>query len=129
MNLIKSGNLEQCNDLEKRGWFIGHFMDKKSGFKSEEFELKWAVLSKGTTTEEAFTITSKTMCVLIDGKFQIDFQKHQKKITLFNRGDFVFFEPNVLYKSEALEDSVVLAIRWPSIPNDKKHLNGSSDID
>ena len=63
---------------------------------------------------------AKTISILIKGKFLLIFPEENKEIVLEKQGDFVFWDSKVYHGSEALEDSTVLTIRWPSIPNDQK---------
>ncbi len=118
MDSIIEGDVTKIN--ESGGWFIGHFMPKDSEFRSEDFEIKWANCLKGWTkgVTEA-TKSSKTLRILISGMFRFRFPKEKKEIILKKEGDFIFFEPLIYYNSEALKDSVLLVIRWPSIADDK----------
>lgn len=118
MNSIIEGNVTKID--ENNGWFMGHFTPKNSEFGTEDFEIKWANCLKGWTkgTMEA-TKCSKTLCILIKGIFRFGFPNQKKEIVLREEGDFVFFEPLTYYNSEALKDSVLLVIRWPSIADDK----------
>jgi hypothetical protein len=121
MNSIIKGNLN--NDIkkspEKRGWFIGHFINKNSIFYNNEFEVRWALHKKGEKKKfPAKTKTAKTISILIKGKFLIKFPKNNENIVLSNQGDYVFWDSNVYHSSEALVDSTILTIRWPSLPND-----------
>jgi len=120
MGEITSGNVKDITG--NRGWFIGNFIEDEK-FNSDEFEVKWASCRKGWTkgSVEA-SMNAKTMCILISGKFLFKFPEENKKRIIDKEGDFVFWSPGTWYESEALEDSVLLVIRWPSIPGDKKKM-------
>lgn len=123
MGLVIGGDLADEKSFEKRGWFIGHFMEKESVFKNDNFEMKWAVCLRGW--QEQFTksnLRAKTMCVLIEGKFEFEFQKEGEKKILSKTGEFIFWDAGVLYTSKSLDDSVLLVIRWPSVPDDQKRI-------
>ncbi|MBS3088772.1 hypothetical protein J4402_03245 [Candidatus Pacearchaeota archaeon] len=123
MDKIVKGNVEEQDFGGKKGWFIGHMACPDSVFNNQNFEVKWAVQSKGWK-EKGFGVCekSKTMCVLIEGKFLFDFPGSEEKVILSKRGDFVFWREGEIYSSETLEDSVLLVIRWPSI-GDKKYIS------
>ena len=109
---IQTGNA--INDA-KRGWFVGSFIEKELGFRhSDDVELKWGIHSAGEmrpdwVTSEARTATS----ILISGKFEIIFR--DRVTVMQNQGDFVMWGLGDDHKWRALEDSVVLTVRWPSL--------------
>jgi len=117
---IKSGNLNNQVNSEHKGWFIGHFMEKDSIFHSDDFEIRWAVHSKGEKKSivKANKI-AKTISILIKGKIILRFPKDNNEIVLSKEGDYVYWDKNIYHTSEIIEDSTVLTIRWPSIPNDQ----------
>jgi hypothetical protein len=117
MKDVLSGNLDE--NKERRGWFIGHFIDNPA-FTSKDFEVRWGVHPKGEKKARvAANKTAKTMSILIKGKFTLKFPKDDKEIVMAKTGDFVFWDAKVYHSSEALEDSTVLTIRWPSVDNDQ----------
>jgi hypothetical protein len=117
---ILSGNLDQ--DAHKhptrRGWFVGWYLPQGTPFHSKDFEMKWGVHKKGWKRESfAAQRTAKSITILVSGKFITKFKA--RKVTLSRPGDYVYFSPRVYHITEAREDSVVLTIRWPSIPHDQ----------
>ncbi len=118
MGKIINGNLNDKSN--SRGWFIGHFLEDNSIFKNKEFEVKWGKHPKG---EKKFQVAAnkiaKTIGILIEGKIELNFPKNKKKILLSKQGDFIFFDEKIFHTFEALEDSIIIVIRWPSIPNDQ----------
>ena len=122
MSKIISGNLniDAKNNPDKRGWFIGYFMDEGSPFKNNDFEVKWGVHPKGIIKPIAGTnMVAKSMTILIDGKVVIELPKNKKEI-LSKLGDYVFLDNGISHSSQALIDSITLTIRYPSIPDDQK---------
>jgi len=115
---IVSGNLNEKikESPEKRGWFIGYFMDTDSFFKNDDFEVKWAVHSKREKKLGAIIKNSaKTIVILIKGEFVVRFPYIKREVILSQVGDFVSFNANkIKHDGEALKDSIVLVIRWPS---------------
>lgn len=121
MRSIASGNLtNQTNAFpEKRGWFLGHFMDNSSLLHSQDIEMKWGVHQKG---ESFHTVrankTAKTIAILISGNVSLSFPDENKTILLDQAGDFTMWNAGVFHVVEILEDSTLLTVRWPSVPDD-----------
>jgi hypothetical protein len=109
---IQVGNA--ATDAQK-GWFIGSFMDEKFGLRhSEDVELKWGVHPAGEERPEWVTSEARTaVSILISGKFEIMFR--DRTVTMSQLGDFVMWGEGDDHKWRALEDAVVLTVRWPSI--------------
>jgi hypothetical protein len=119
MAKIIRGNLNNQEDKEKRGWFIGHFIIENKYFNNKDFEVRWFNHKKGDKKAEIVANKSaKTLSILIKGKFSIKFSKDKKEIILSKSGDYVFWDSGIYHSSEALEDSTILTIRWPSISDD-----------
>ena len=107
------------------GWLLGYFAKKP--FCTKEFEIKFGNHKKGDRKKTiGCNKKAKTITVLIKGKFLINFHRKNKKIfkrvLLKRRGEFVFYEPKMAHSWQALEKSLTLAIRWPSIRGDQKEL-------
>lgn len=119
MSSIISGNLtdKTKEDSNRRGWFLGHFMAPNSKFKNDNFEVKWGIHPKGDRKKtSAKNSTAKTIAILIKGKFVIRFSD-DKEVLLSKIGDFVYWDGKIYHTYEALTNSIVLTIRWPSIPD------------
>ena len=121
MAVFEKGNLD---DISRKGWVVGQFAQHP--FHTDHVEVKWAQETKGIVSAEwRLCKTSRTLSVLVSGKFKIEFQDGHKETVILNTpGDFVLFGPdemsNVQHRSEALEDSIFVTIRWPSINDDCK---------
>ena len=82
-------------------------------------ELKWAIHPDGERRRGAAAANghATTISVLIHGAlratFHIDGTPHV--VTLQKEGDYVIFGPDVVHSWEALGDTVVLSVRFPSI--------------
>jgi len=108
------GNAADDSD-ERRGWFIGHFMHDGSVQQSREVEVKWGRHPAGEQRdswhgEEART----TVLLLIEGRFRIDLSVATH--VLARPGDYAMWGPGIGHSWQAEADSIVLTIRWPSIP-------------
>jgi hypothetical protein len=118
MDKIVSGNLdtEVSSHPETKGWFVGSFMDKYPDFKSDEVELKWAKHAKGDIKPGLLAdSTTKTFVILIGGTFVVRFPDINTESLLSKQGDFVFYDASYKrHEAEALEDSLLLVVRWPS---------------
>lgn len=99
-----------------RGWFLGHFMgDEASALRSTDLELKWYTHPKGETRAEwAPGNPVRTLNILIRGHFVLLFP--DQEVALAEEGDFVLFGPGVPHSFRAVEESLVLTVRWPSRP-------------
>jgi hypothetical protein len=117
-NTAKHTNVQVGNavtDAADRGWFIGSFIDEKFGLRrSNDVELKWAVHPAGEERSEWVTGETGTAVVtLISGK--LEFMFRNQTVVLCKTGDFVMWGEGEDHKWRALEDTVTLAVRWPSI--------------
>lgn len=119
---ILQGNLDTLNNEHpnRKGWFIGSFIEDNPLFQSNEFEVKWAKHKKGYFKEGLKTeFETKTVTILITGKFQINFINKidgvKKIITLEKLGDYVAYDASkVDHTAEAIENSQLIVFRWPS---------------
>ena len=109
------GNAAQAA-RDTRGWFLGHFVPGEANpLRSEDVELKWFVHGKGETRSEwAPPIPVRTLNVLIRGSFVLVFP--DREVALEREGDFVLFGPDVAHSYRSVEESLVLTVRWPSVP-------------
>lgn len=99
-----------------RGWLLGHFIKPADGVRTTEtLEVKWGIHPAGDkragwATDEERT----TLLILVSGKFRIDLSVGPK--ILERQGDYATWGTGIDHSWEALEDSVVITVRWPSIP-------------
>lgn len=111
--VIKGNAVAEGKD--RRGWFIGSFIDPKQELKSNsEVEIKWGVHPKG---EERSSKASEddflTVSLLIKGKFLIKFEDREE--LLQHEGDYIIWKPNTFHSTVTLEDAVIITIRLPSL--------------
>ncbi|MFB9904254.1 hypothetical protein [Allokutzneria oryzae] len=54
-----------------------------------------------------------TLALLVQGRFRIDLT--DGSVTLARQGDYVLWEAGIQHSWEALADSVIITVRWPSV--------------
>ena len=109
---IQTGNA--LDSAGNRGWFVGHFINKSLGLRhTNDVELKWGVHKSGEHREDWVTGETRTaIALLISGKVEFEFR--DKSIDLVNAGDYVMWGKGADHRWRAIDDSVVLTVRWPS---------------
>jgi mannose-6-phosphate isomerase-like protein (cupin superfamily) len=112
-NSVQFGNAS--DDPTYRGWLIGHFVDQSKGLRhSDDIELKWAHHPRGEERPDWVTKETRTsVSILVSGKWEMIFQ--DQSVTLSKPGDYVMWGPGTDHKWRALEDTVLLTVRWPSV--------------
>jgi hypothetical protein len=105
-------------DRTTHHWLVGVFIDKSKGLRKDaRVEIRWsshkAGEKKGRWTK---SLGATTMTILIKGKF-VNFFKNKKKCILEKEGDYIIYAPKTPHTWEAIKDSVILTVRWPSKPN------------
>lgn len=98
-----------------RGWLLGHFKADGDPRRSDEVEIKWGVHPRGDTRAQWVRGEERTaLQVLISGRFRVDFPG--RSVVLERQGDYVVWGHGVDHSWVAEEESVVLTVRWPSVP-------------
>lgn len=97
-----------------RGWLVGHFIDQSQGIRAtEDVEVKWARHAAGDKRSEwASGELRTTLVILVSGEFRVDVTGGTK--TMNRQGDYVMWGPGIAHSWEALDESVVTTVRWPS---------------
>jgi hypothetical protein len=97
-----------------RGWLLGHFKPPDDARHSDEVEIKWAVHAEGDRRADWVVAEQRSaLILLVSGRFRVDLPG--RSALLAEQGDYVVFR-GVSHSWEAEEASVVVAVRWPSIP-------------
>jgi D-lyxose ketol-isomerase len=105
------------DSTDYRGWMVGHFIDPSHGEvrKTENLEIKWGI---HPADEQRVAWTEgedrSTLVILVSGKFRVDLSV--KSVTLERQGDYLTWGPGIEHSWQAEENSVVITVRWPSIP-------------
>jgi hypothetical protein len=101
------------------GWFVGQFIPAEFGLRHQtDVELKWGVHPDGEKRPQPWANQNgTTISVLIEGSLKITFYVDggQKEVMLRTKGDYVAFGPEVVHSWEAVGDTIVLSVRFPSV--------------
>ena len=98
------------------GWLLGHFIDPAKGVRhSKDVEVKWAIHPAGDK-RAAWTADDQrtTLLLLIQGNFRVDLT--EASVTLAKQGDYAMWGPGIDHSWQAITDSIVVTVRWPSSP-------------
>ncbi len=121
---------EEQHQVQRRGWFVGHFIDCAAGLHcGDQVEVKWGIHAPGEQrlVPSAYD-KATTLALLVSGKFAIEFPDLDvDAITLARRGDYVIYGPGVSHTWKAIDDSIVLTVRWPSVHLSSECESGQSD--
>jgi len=97
-----------------RGWLLGHFKPAGDARHSDDVEIKWAIHPQGDQRPQWVAGEKRSaLPLLISGRFRVELPEHS--VLLAQQGGYVVFH-GVSHSWHAEEASVVLAVRWPSIP-------------
>jgi quercetin dioxygenase-like cupin family protein len=100
-----------------RGWMVGHFIDPENGVvrKTRALEVKWGIHPAGQKRPEWTEGEDRsTLVIMVSGRFRVDLSAGTT--TLIRQGDYVTWGPGIEHSWQAEEDSVVITVRWPSVP-------------
>jgi hypothetical protein len=107
------GNAE-ADAPANRGWLLGHFIPGNDARHSDDVEVKWAIHPRGDRRPQWVADERRSaVLLLISGRFQVELPG--RSVLLAKRGDYVVFH-GLSHSWYAAEESVVVAIRWPSVP-------------
>jgi hypothetical protein len=100
---------------DTRGWLVGHFIDGSAGVRStKDVEVKWGIHQAGEkrsgwTSDDQRT----TLVLLVEGNFVVSLTEGRVELT--RQGDYAVWGPGIDHSWEAIEHSVVITVRWPSL--------------
>jgi len=100
---------------DTRGWILGHFIPNEAGVRStKDLEVKWGVHPAGDKRPEWTSGEQRsTLLLLFKGHFRVD--STEGSATLSREGDYAVWGPGIEHTWEALDYSVVVSVRWPSV--------------
>lgn len=105
------------DQVRDSGWFIGQFVPE--GLRHQtELEIKWGVHPDGEKRDRPWANgRSTTISVLVCGGLAVTFHVGElpQTLTLKEPGDYVIFAPHIVHSWEAIGDTIVLSIRFPSV--------------
>lgn len=96
-----------------RGWFIGDFPE--AAVRTKDFEVCWQGNSAGNTDKPHVHKIVTEVQLITSGRMVINDVE-------FGPGDIYVSEPGEEYHAHYLEDTEVVAIKFPSIPDDKYYV-------
>jgi hypothetical protein len=112
------GNAE-ADQVRGSGWFVGQFVPAALGLRRQTaVELKWGIHPDGEKRPQPWANQNgATISVLIEGGLKVTFHVEgaQQQVTLRTKGDYVIFGPEVVHSWEAIGDTIVLSVRFPSV--------------
>ena len=99
-----------------QGWLLGHFMAKGELLHSDDVEVKWGVHRLGDRRAAWATDEVRTaLLVLISGAFDVELR--DRTVLLRAPGDYIVWGPGEDHSWLArAAGTVVLTVRWPSLP-------------
>jgi uncharacterized cupin superfamily protein len=99
---------------DTRGWLLGHFIDTSKGVRStRDVEVKWGIHPAGEKRAEWTKDDQRTTLVLlVEGNFRVDLT--EGSVTMSRQGDYIMWRPGIDHSWEAISDSTVITVRWPS---------------
>ncbi|MFI7421815.1 signal peptidase I [Nonomuraea sp. NPDC049684] len=109
---VGNANIDAAGD---RGWLLGHFKPLGDPRHSEDVEIKWGVHPAGDERAQWVRGEERTaLLVLISGRFRVALPG--RDVLLSEPGDYVVWGKGVDHSWVAETESVVLTVRWPSVP-------------
>ncbi|TWJ22743.1 hypothetical protein JD76_02865 [Micromonospora endolithica] len=97
------------------GWLLGHFKAPGDPRHSTDVEIKWGVHPAGDRRARWVSGERRTaLLILVSGRFRVELPG--RDVVLARRGDYVVWGHGVDHSWYAEEESVVLTVRWPSVP-------------
>ena len=92
------------------GWIIGNFLP--SIHHNENFEIAVKRYNQGDTEGRHFQLTATEITFVVSGKIRMN-----NEVLVENQ--IIELQPLEEFEFEALEKSVVVCIKYPSLPEDK----------
>jgi len=96
-------------DSGARGWFIGDFPE--AVYRTKDFELNWQTNARGHGTNHYHKIITEIQ-LITRGKMLVNG-------VIFEAGDICTLEPGDISQIDYLEETDTVAIKFPSVPDDK----------
>ena len=101
------------------GWFVGQFVPAELGLRHQtDVELKWGIHKDGEKRSHPWANgNATTISVLIDGLLHVTFHQDgtSRVVTLREPGDYIAFGPEMVHSWEAVGETIVLSVRFPSV--------------
>jgi cellulose synthase/poly-beta-1,6-N-acetylglucosamine synthase-like glycosyltransferase len=110
-----------------RGWFVGHFVRPVDDPRATgAVEVKWGLHPAGDVRDTWGVSTVATwLAILVRGRFRVEFP--DREVLLAHEGDYVLVPPGIPHTVRAEEESIVLTVRWPSLPGDSQNVADAAE--
>lgn len=122
MRGVTTGNAELVG-AARGGWILGHFVDEEPSRRHRDVEVSWCPHHKGACNQHGAVANraAHTLTILIYGRFRLTFASDGKvgSVLLSAPGDFALWVPGVAHDWLAEEETLLVSVRWPSIPRDQ----------
>ncbi|MBO4208261.1 signal peptidase I [Micromonospora echinofusca] len=114
-DLVYVGNAD-VDGATNAGWLLGHFMPADADVRhSTDVEVKWGVHPAGDRRVQWVRGEQRTaLLVLVSGRFRVELPDRTVRLT--SPGDYVVWGRGVDHSWYAETETVVLTVRWPSVP-------------
>lgn len=103
----------RLSEAGARGWFIGDF--PQAVVRTKDFEVCWQGNKAGARDKPHMHKIITEVQLITKGKMVINGEE-------FGPGDIYVSEPGEEYHAYYVEDTEVVAIKFPSIPDDKYYV-------
>jgi hypothetical protein len=114
MDEVYVGNADVDAPAE-RGWLMGYFRPSDDPRHSTDVEVKWGRHPKGDRRATWVRGEQRTaLLMLIHGRFHVELP--DRTVVLTTPGDYVVWGKGVDHSWLAEQESVVVTVRWPSLP-------------
>ena len=105
----------RLSDSGARGWFIGDFAE--AVVRTKDFEVCWQENPAEKIDRPHYHKVITEIQLITSGRMIINGEE-------FGPGDIYVSEPGEPYHAKYLEDTKVVAIKFPSVPDDKFYFSG-----
>lgn len=109
----------KSDSVRGSGWFVGQFVPAEFGLRRQtDVELKWGVHPDGEKRSRPWANrNATTISILVEGRLKVTFHVNgtEQEVVLGTKGDYVVFGPEVVHSWEAVGDTIVLTVRFPSV--------------
>jgi hypothetical protein len=110
---IYVGNAD-ADAADYSGWLLGHFMTDDDARHSADVEIKWGIHPEGDRRPQWVADEQRSALIAaISGRFHLELPG--RSVVLAKPGDYAVFH-EVSHSWHAEEDSIVMTVRWPSLP-------------
>jgi hypothetical protein len=112
------GNAE-VDQVRNTGWFVGQFVPLELGLRHQnDVELKWGIHPDGDKrSHPGANGNGTTISILIRGTLHVALHigGEPQMVTLQKEGDYIIFGPDIVHSWEAVGDTVIVSVRFPSV--------------